>query len=99
MKCKQCGETVNLPNYQGRSAVPGYFFIFNTLLIIITLTLFSLSLYILASVSGVILVVGLLANLTCYLDCSIEMGKDGQAKKGITCRSCDHSNTIYPWTF
>ena len=98
MKCKKCGEKVILQSSKGGYSVPGYFFLINILLLITILTLYTLSSYIWTSVAGIILVIGLLANLTSYINCSIETGKDGQAKKGRICRNCGHINTVYPWS-
>lgn len=101
MICEHC-ETRFAANWRSPSpggfSPPGCFFFINVLLGGIVLLFLLLQWWVMAGVTGFLLVVCLGANLTSWQDANKHMGDDGHAVPGLNCPECGHVHTVSPWS-
>jgi len=101
MKCQNCGDSFSanwLSPAPGGYSAPGTFFIFNVGVLSVFLAIIFCG-YLIATIPvGFILLIGLSANLTSWLDSNCHMGSKGEHIKGLPCPKCKHIHPVYPWT-
>lgn len=101
MKCKRCGHRFSAnwlsPGIGGYSS-PGVFFIVNVGALLLFLGALLFGNLIEIALTGILLAIGLGANLTSLVDSSYPMGTDGKPVKGLPCPKCSHPHQVRPWS-
>jgi hypothetical protein len=101
MRCSNCGERFSASRRSGGPggySSPGWFLIINAGLLLALVVLLQAGHPAIGVVAGLMLLIGLSANLTSWDDCNHHMGPDGERLAGLDCPRCRHVNKVFPWS-